>query len=115
MKKDYLELSTKQSIHKPLKVKVDGKFYKGNPFSRALFREVKKYEKKALAGDINALYKQVTLLFDVPEKVLDKLDIRDINSILNYAMAQIFSASEEETKEEIEEKNGLSPGADKSA
>lgn len=113
--KDYLELSTKKSIHEQLKVKVDGKVFQGNPLSRALFKEVKKYEKKALAGDINALYKQVTLIFDIPEKTLDKLDVRDINSILNHAMAKIFSVSEEETDKEKIEKNGLSPGANKSA
>jgi len=104
-----LVLSTKKSIHKPIVIEVDGKKYENNPLSRTLFDEVRKYEKAALDGDIEALYKQVELLFSVPVEVLNKLDVRDVNSLLDYTMAQIFIARATTEKEKAE-KNASKPG-----
>ena len=112
--KEILVLSTQKSIHKPIEVKIDGKTYQNRPLSRATFDEVKKHEKAALGGDIEALYMQVKILFGVPMDVLNKLDIRDVNSLLEYAMAQIFQPSPETDKEKAE-KNVSKPGQDKSA
>ena len=85
-----LNLSTKKSLHPPIEVDIDGKTYRNRPLSKTLFDEIRKYEKAALKGDQAALYKQVQLLFGVPFAVLNELDIRDINSLLEYTMAQIF-------------------------
>ena len=104
-----LVLSTKKSIHKPIVIMVDGKDYPNNPLSRTLFDEVGKYEKAAIGGDIEALYKQVQILFNVPVEVLNKLDVRDVNSLLDYTMSQIFQASAKTAKEKAE-KNGSKPG-----
>lgn len=109
-----LILSTQKSIHKPIEVEVDGKIYQNNPLSRTLFDEVKKHEKAALRGDIEALYKQVQILFGVPLEVLNKLDIRDVNTLLEYTMAQVFQPSGETDKEKAE-KNVSKPGQNKSA
>ena len=98
-----LVLSTQKSIHKPIEIEVDGKTYQNRPLSRATFDEVKKYEKAAVGGDIEALYKQVEVLFGVPLAVLNKLDIRDVNTLLQYTMAQIFQP-DAKTDEEKEEK-----------
>lgn len=109
-----LVLSTQKSIHKPIEVEIDGKMYQNRPLSRATFDDVKKHEKAALKGDIEALYNQVQILFGVPMDVLNKLDIRDVNSLLEYTMAQIFQPSAETDKEKAE-KNESKPGPDKSA
>jgi len=109
-----LILSTQKSIHKPIEIEVNGKTYQNNALSKELFDEVKKHEKAALAGDINALYKQVELLFSVPIAVLNKLDVRDVDSLLDYTMTKIFQARAK-TDEEKAEKNGSKPGLDKSA
>lgn len=106
-------LSTTKSIHKPIVIVIDNKSYENNPLSRALFDEVRKYEKAALDGEVEALYKQVELLFSVPVDVLNQLDCRDVNSLLDYTMAQIIQASVNTTKEKAE-KNESKPGPEKS-
>lgn len=109
-----LALSTQKSIHKPIEVNIDGTIYKNKPLSRATFDEIRKHEKAALGGDIEALYKQVQAMFDVPMDVLNKLDMRDVNSLLDYTMARIFQPSAKTDKEKAE-KNVRKPGPDKSA
>jgi len=99
-----LILSTQKSIHKPIEIEVDGKTYQNRPLSRATFDEVRKHEKAAVGGDIEALYKQVEVLFGVPVEILNKLDIRDVNSLLEYTMAQIFQAKPKTDKEKEEKK-----------
>lgn len=99
-----LILSTQKSIHKPIEIEIDGKVYQNRPLSRATFDDVKKYEKAAVGGDIEALYKQVQILFGVPMDVLNKLDIRDVNTLLTYTMAQIFQTDAETDKEKEEKK-----------
>lgn len=113
-KKGKLVLSTQRSIHKPIEVEIDGKTYHNNPLSRTLFDEVRKHEKAAVDGDVEALYKQVKILFSVPVAVLNKLDIRDVNSLLTYTMAQIFKTVTT-TPEEKAEKNVSKPGEGSSA
>ena len=98
-----LILSTQKSIHKPIEIEIDGKIYQNKPLSRTAFDEVRKHEKAALKGDIEALYNQVNILFGVPMEVLNKLDVRDVNTLLQYTMAQIFQ-SDDKTDEEKEEK-----------
>ena len=98
-----LILSTQKSIHKPIEIEVDGKTYQNRPLSKATFDEVRKHEKAALKGDIEALYNQVNILFGVPMEVLNKLDVRDVNTLLQYTMAQIFKP-DAKTDEEKEEK-----------
>lgn len=109
-----LVLSTQKSLHKPIEVEVDGKTYQNKPLSRATFDEVKKYEKAAVGGDIDALYKQVQLLFPIAIEVLNKLDIRDINTLITYTTTKIFQSVATTPKEKAE-KNVLEPGPDKSA
>jgi hypothetical protein len=108
-----LVLSTQKSIHKPIEVEIDGKTYQNRPLSRATFDEVKKHEKKALGGDLEALYKQVEILYGVSVEVLNKLDIRDVNTLLQYTMNQI-SQPVATTAKEKEEKNAPKPGPNKS-
>ena len=101
---DELELSTKRSIHPPIEVKVDGKTYQCNLLSRATFERLKKHEKAALKGDVDAIYAQVQALYPIPKEVLGGLDMRDINTLLEYTMSKIFGSKEPETEAEEEEK-----------
>ena len=109
-----LILSTQKSIHKPIEIEIDGKTYRNRPLSRTTFDEVKKHEKAALKGEIEALYEQVHILYGVPMVVLNKLDIRDVNTLLQYTMTQVQQPIAA-TEKEIAEKNAPKPGQDKSA
>ena len=97
-----LILSTQKSIHKPIEVEIDGKTYRNRPLSRAIFDEVKKHEKAALKGDIGALYEQVKILFGVSMDVLNKLDIRDVNTLLQHTMTQVTQPLATTDKEKTE-------------
>jgi len=107
-------LSTKKSLHPPIEIVIDKKVYKSRLLSKALFDEIRKHEKTALKGDQTALYKQVQLLYGVPLEVLNKLDIRDISSLLEYTMAQI-NPPETLTEKEKAEKNASRSGEASSA
>ncbi len=109
-----LVLSTKKSLHKPIVIVIDDQSFENNPLSRALFDEVREYEQAALDGDIEALYKQVEILFSVPLEMLNKLDVRDVNSLLDYTMAKIFDAAAQTAKEKAG-KNASKPGPKESA
>jgi len=108
-----LILSTQKSIHKPIEIEIDGKTYQNRPLSRATFDKVKEHEKAALKGDIEALYEQVKILFGVSMDVLNKLDIRDVNTLLQYTMTQVTQPLATTEKEKAE-KNEPKPGLDKS-
>jgi len=109
-----LVLSTQKSIHKPIEIEIDGKTYQNRPLSRTTFDKVKEHEKEALKGDLEALYEQVRILYGVPMTVLNKLDIRDITTIINHTMKKILQ-SVPTTEKEKAEKNVSEPGQDKSA
>jgi len=106
MSNQKLELSTKKSIHPPIEIVVDGKTYLNNPLSRALFDELKKHEKAALGGDVKALYAQVRAIYPIPVTVLNKLDMRDIRTLLEHTMKETFGMDEKPTETEKEEKKG---------
>ncbi len=107
-----LVLSTTKSVHKPIEIEIDGKVYRNRSLSRTTFDEVTKHEKAAIGGDIESLYKQVTALIDVPIEVLNEIDIRDINSLLEYVMAKILTPTAKTAKEKAE-KNVPKPGLSK--
>lgn len=104
------ELSTKKSLHSPITVKIDGKTYETRLLSKALFDEMRGYEKAAAKGDEKSLFKQVQLLFPIPLDVLNKLDVRDISSLLKHTTTQIISSYSTSAKEEKAGKNVLKPG-----
>jgi len=102
-------LSTKKSLHPAIEIVIDKKTYKTRLLSKALFDTMRGHEKAAAKGDQSAYYKQVQLLYGVPLEILNKLDIRDINSLLKYTMSQIIP-SETLTKKEKVGKNVSKPG-----
>lgn len=106
MKKKFV-LSTKKSLFDPIEIEIDGKTYQSNKLSRALFDELKQYEEDATKGNIDALYKQVNVIFGIEEPVLAQLDIREIEALIEYATNKIFHP-EKEKKETA--KNGSKSG-----
>lgn len=104
MPKQELKLSTKKSIHPPIVIRIDDKAYENNPLSRIMFEELKKYEKAALGGDIEALYKQVQLIYSVPMEELNKLDVRDVKTLLEFTMTKTFGLKTEGGQEKEEKK-----------
>ena len=109
MSEKKLILSTQKSIHKPIEIEIDGKTYENRPLSRATFDKVKAQEKEAVKGNIEALYKQVEILYGIPIAVLNKLDIRDVSTIINHTMEKIIQA-QPTTAKGIAEKNEPKPG-----
>jgi len=114
MKKEILELSTKKSIHPTIEVKVDGKTYCNNPLSHELFEQIENFDISIEEGKLSALYKQVQLIFPVPTEILDKLDVRDVRSLLEYANEKMLDMAPKTEKGKAE-KNVSKPGADVSA
>lgn len=98
-------LSTKKSLFDPIEVEVDGKIYQSRKLNRPLFDEIRKHEKSANEGDIDALYKQVNIIFGIEPSVLNALDIRDIEAMLTFATKKIFHPDKKD-----EAKNGSKPG-----
>jgi len=98
-------LSTKKSLFDPIEVEVDGKIYQSKKLSRELFDELKKYEKDAMGGDLDALYKQVNIIFGIESSILNALDIRDIQAMLEFATNKIFHPDKKD-----ESKNESRPG-----
>jgi hypothetical protein len=114
MKKEILELSTKKSIHPTIEIRVDGKTYHNNPLSHELFEQIENFDVVVEEGKLSALYKQVQLIFPVPMEILDKLDVRDIRSLLEYANERILDMAPKTEKGKAE-KNASKPGAESSA
>lgn len=98
MKDETLKLSTKKSLFDPVKIEIDDKTYESNPLSKQLMDDVlsDKLQKEATEGKLEALYKQVRLLYDIESGVLEKLDVRDVGRIIRYTMEKITEASEAE-------------------
>jgi len=76
-----LVLSSKKSLHRPLKIKVEGKVYTSTILCKELFDSLTKLQTKAAEGDTDAAYEQIKLVFGVPKSHLYKLDMRDITMI----------------------------------
>jgi len=105
------KVSTQKSLYKPIEIEIDDKTFQAKTLSRSLFHEISKYEKQAKRGDIDALYKQMSILFNVPENILSELDVRDIQAIMEFVTNKVFNP--EKVEEAEEEKNEQRPGDDK--
>lgn len=105
-------IDTKKSLYKPIAVMVDGKEYKCRKLTRPIFLEITRFEKKALKGDIDSLFKQLNLLFpDIPKETIDVLDIREIQDLLTYVVSLIYNPDKDEVVAEV--KNAKGPGENK--
>jgi len=97
MMKKILELSTSESLFGPVEIKIDGKVYKSKPLSNQVIKKVltKKLPRWAKKGNLDVLYSQVKLIYDIEDGVLKKLDVRDVGRIIKYTIEQITGSTEE--------------------
>lgn len=104
-----LVLSTKKSIHDPIEIVIDNKTYFSRPLSHALFDEIKKRQAETGKDDSEKLVKQILIIYDVPFEIVNKLDVRDLVSMLKYTtgkMAELRKKTVEETAEKNASKSG---------
>lgn len=95
-----LVLSSTKSLHRPLKIEVEGKIYTSTVLSKALFDTLTKLQEKGEAGDSDAPYEQIKLVFGVPKVHLYKLDMRDINVISELVLDTLMKSENYRTTQE---------------
>lgn len=95
-----LVLSSTKSLHRPLKIKVEGKVYSSTLLSKHLFNKLQILQAKAEDGDSDAAYEQIKLVFGVPKTHLYKLDMRDINVISELVLDTLMKSERYRTEQE---------------
>lgn len=108
-----LVLSSEKSLHRPLKIKVEGKVYTSTTLCKELFDSLTKLQTKAAGGDSDAAYEQIKLVFGVPKSQLYKLDMRDITLISELVGDALLKSEDYRTEQEKKvegpgEKNSVS-------
>ena len=105
-----LEIQAK-SVYPVIKVKIHGKVYEAKPMSRPLLRKMSTFEKRIKNGELECTYDQVELLFG-KMPIWEKLELREINEIINYIAVQSFRAEKaaKEGPEGKSEKNANGSG-----
>jgi len=101
-----LKLSTKKSLYKPITVEIDGVKLQARPITREVLRKMASLEKRIRTGDVEAAFEQVELIFG-KQKMIDKLELRQVNEIIEYVTTCIFKP---ERELQTEEKNSTRPG-----
>lgn len=94
-------LNTQKSLHKPIVIELNGQEYVIEKINKSIFDRVSKFERKAVKGNIDALYKQAAALLEVDAKEIEDADIRDIQALINYIVEQIYNP---ELREDDKEK-----------
>ena len=86
-KEDQLVLNTKKSLYDPIKIVIDGQTYPSKKTTRAVLKEVNALDDQIQEDPANdeLLYKAVQLLFDVDQKILDKLEKREVEDIYTFS------------------------------
>jgi hypothetical protein len=95
-----LVLSSTKSLHRPLKIEVEGKIYTSTLLSKHLFNKLQILQTKAEDGDSDAAYEQIKLVFGVPKTHLYKLDMRDINVISELVLDTLMKSERYRTEQE---------------
>jgi len=95
MSEDRLVLDTKKSLYESFKIEIDGQVYQCIKMTRAILTEVNKLDEKIVPNNNEALYKAVQLLFNVPVKILDELDNREVEDIYLYAKRKFVEIEKE--------------------
>lgn len=108
-----LVLNTKKSLYDPIEIEIDGKKYQNRPLSFRTLEELTKYQEAGKAGDVGALYKQITILYGISRRKLRKLDIRDIQKLIEFITNKVKQTTEKMPGvKEDPAKNESRPGAE---
>ncbi|MHA1225237.1 MAG: hypothetical protein ACTSPV_00675 [Candidatus Hodarchaeales archaeon] len=81
MNEDRFVISTRKSLYDPIEIEIDGEVYQSKKTTRTILAEINELDKKISPDNDEPLYKIVRLLFDVDQKILDKLDKREVEDI----------------------------------
>lgn len=95
-----LVLSSTKSLHRPLKIKVEGKVYTSTLLSKHLFNKLQKLQTKAEEGEGDAPYEQIRIVFGVPKAHLYELDMRDIAVISELVLDTLMKSEKYRTEQE---------------
>ena len=83
------EFGTKKGLFKPIEFKVNGVEYKLDHLTADEYAKVADLDDVVGTGDVTALIKQVSMLSTVPLKVMNKMDVREINNLKAFLVAEI--------------------------
>lgn len=89
-----LVLSTKKSLYDPIEIEIDGRKYRNRPLSFRTLEELTKYQEAGKTGDVKALYMQITILYGIKRRKLRKLDIRDIQRLIEFITEKVKQTTE---------------------
>ena len=89
---DRLVLSTRKSLYAPIEITIDDRTYYSKKTTHAVLMEINKLDSAVGKESTEALYKVVRLMFDIEQKVLEKLDKREVEDIYIFAKKK-FSES----------------------
>ena len=110
MKIEKLEISTvnKPALYEDVEFEIDGKTFKAKRSTRPMWRILNALEKRIKAGDFTAYYEQIEVMTNAKTEDVDKLDIHEVQEIIEYIIAKTHSPTKEM---DDKEKKSLPPGA----
>lgn len=92
-----LKISTKTSIYKPIEVEVNGRIFKIERIDTEMMKKLSEIQKEIAMGNLENITEQMTVLFpDMPRKLIQKLDIREVNAITYYLAEMIVTPEKKE-------------------
>lgn len=101
-----IEKSAK-SVYKPIQIKIYGKTYDAKDMTRLLLRKIGEFEKRIKKGEVELTFDQLELMIG-KHKIIEELELRQVNEIIEYIAIQNFKAEKESKKDDP--KNASGPG-----
>ncbi len=100
-----LKLSTRKSFYDPIEVEINDEVYKSIPMTREVRVRMGEMSENivltsAKKESVEALYQFVMFVFNIEKKILDKLELREVEDIYLY-VTQRFNEIEKERIELI--------------
>jgi hypothetical protein len=105
-----LDISTlnKPTLYEDIEFKIDGKTFKAKRSTRPMWRILNNLEKRIKDGDFTAYYEQIEVMTNAPPEDVDKLDIHQVQEIIEYIIAKTHGPTK---GMDDKEKKSLPPGA----
>ncbi len=95
---DRLILSTKKSLYDPIEIVIDDQAYQSLKTTKAVLAKIDELDKLVDKENVDALYKIVQLMFDVPMAVLEELDKREVENIYIFVKRKFVEIEKERLK-----------------
>lgn len=101
-----IEKSAK-SIYKTIQVKIYGKIYDAKEMTRPLLRKIGELDKRIKRGEVDLAFDQLELMMG-KHKVIEELELRQINDLVEYIAVENYKAERASKKDDP--KNASGPG-----